>query len=277
MTHLAKIHRPPVFGLPRVRWAYRCSSDQFSYENGQVGLHTHNEPELVLLKEGHLWVDVFDCPSMEGRAGDLFVLPARVSHATRSDGPWVTLCVTYSDGGSLLDTTPRRIDIKYDRLLIHWLEDLCSLHDLYPRSGEPVADALLLTILSRCMEIETRGKEMQRLHPRLAAAVEYLHEKPNENVTAAELAAVARTSYSHLSALFRATFGYGPLRYHREHRIERAESLLLNPYLSIGEIGRELGFDDLNYFARVFRQMRGISPHQWRRSVTVASNAERRR
>jgi AraC-like DNA-binding protein len=92
------------------------------------------------------------------------------------------------------------------------------------------------------------------------------------NVSADELSAAAHTSYSHLSTLFRAAFGCGPMRFHLNHRMERAETLLQNPYISVGEVAAQLGFDDANYFVRLFRQTHGLSPNRWRKAVAAAEN-----
>jgi AraC-like DNA-binding protein len=258
-----------VVELPRLRWASVCDDVQFADQDGQVPSHAHDEPELVFCTKGVISIDVGDL-SLEGRKGDLYVLPARVPHAVRSDVQWENICVLYADGDSLLDTSSRTIDVSAEPQLAVWLRDLCDLHDSHPKAPGPVADSMLLTILLRAAELERHSRSMDSLHPRLAAAVEYLHQRPEANLTASELADATCTSYSHLSALFRAEFGHGPLEYHRRQRMQRAQTLLLDPFVSVGEVAASLGFDDLNYFVRVFRKTYGVSPNRWRRQLSAA-------
>jgi AraC-like DNA-binding protein len=258
-----------VVELPRLRWASICDDTQFADAGGQVPSHAHDEPELVLCTGGVIAIEVGGI-SLEGRVGQLYVLPARVPHAVRSAGPWENICVLYADGDSLLDTAARTIDVAAEPQLALWLRDLAFLHDSHPKAPGPVADSLLLATLLRIAEVEQYRRSMSGLHPRLAAALDYLHRRPDANLTAGELARATATSYSHLSSLFRAGFGCGPLEYHRRQRMERAQTLLLDPYVSVGEVALRLGFDDLNYFVRVFRKTFGVSPNRWRRSLSPA-------
>ena len=78
------------------------------------------------------------------------------------------------------------------------------------------------------------------------------------------LAAQSHVSTSHLTALFRRKFRCGPLRYHQNLRMSLARRLLLNPYLSIGEIAQNCGYEDVNYFVRLFRKRHEVPPAKWR-------------
>jgi transcriptional regulator GlxA family with amidase domain len=50
-------------------------------------------------------------------------------------------------------------------------------------------------------------------------------------------------------------------------RLKRAARLLADSHLSIKEIAPATGFQDANYFARVFRAAYGCSPSEYRRSI----------
>ena len=52
----------------------------------------------------------------------------------------------------------------------------------------------------------------------------------------------------------------------RTRRMEKAQRLLLNSDLSISEISKALGFKDLPYFSRMFKQHVGIPPSQYRKN-----------
>ena len=251
---------PQLAALPRLRSAARFDGTR------QVPFHTHEAPELVFCAGGHLWIDVAG-QTLEARPGTLFVLPGKVPHNQRAEGRWRTLCALFFRGEHVLDMQPRTLDLKDDPKFAGWLEDLCDLHAAQPKLADPVADTLLLAILTRAAQHEARVRAMQALHPRLAQALGFLQAHAAQDVSAEELSAAACISYSHLSAIFRERFGCGPLKYHQNLRMERAQKLLLNPYLSIGEVAEQVGFADTNYFVRLFRKSYALSPGRWRKET----------
>jgi len=50
----------------------------------------------------------------------------------------------------------------------------------------------------------------------------------------------------------------------QDKRLSQAQFLLLNTALPVGDIGRAVGYDNLSYFHRIFRQKYNRSPKQWR-------------
>jgi AraC-like DNA-binding protein/mannose-6-phosphate isomerase-like protein (cupin superfamily) len=257
-------HPSRVVDLPRLRWAARCHDRQF--DGGNVALHAHDEPELVFSTRGRTSI-VVDGLRLEARPGDLYVLPPGRPHALFGAGAWENVCVLYAGGDAIVDAAPRTIAIGTRHRLRRWLLDLAALYDRRPETPGAAADALLLAILADIAEIERRSDSIRSFHPRLAAAVDYLHAHAAGPVSAAGLALATGTSYSHLGALFRARFGCGPLDYHRRRRLDRARNLLLDPHLSVAAVAARLGFDDVSYFVRTFRKAYGVPPHRWRRDA----------
>jgi AraC-type DNA-binding domain-containing proteins len=58
--------------------------------------------------------------------------------------------------------------------------------------------------------------------------------------------------------------GMSPLQYLHHLQVKRAKSLLENTGLSVAEIGRQVGIDNVNYFIRMFRKQTGMTPGQYR-------------
>ncbi len=61
--------------------------------------------------------------------------------------------------------------------------------------------------------------------------------------------------------------GITPLRYLSELRLERAQALLKNPHLTVGEVGRRVGIGDRHYFTRWFSKETGVAPQRFRQIV----------
>ena len=66
--------------------------------------------------------------------------------------------------------------------------------------------------------------------------------------------------------LFKQYFGHSFVSYLTEYRMRRAEDLISTSSLSIKEIGIAVGYPDPNYFTKVFRRVRGVSPSGFRDS-----------
>lgn len=78
-----------------------------------------------------------------------------------------------------------------------------------------------------------------------------------------ELATRLYVSRSKLCATFSAETGEGVAAYVRRRRIERAEKLLAEGRLSMGQVAKQLGYPRASAFSQAFRAARGISPSVW--------------
>jgi AraC family transcriptional regulator len=80
-----------------------------------------------------------------------------------------------------------------------------------------------------------------------------------------ELAKLTRLSSFHFSRVFRVSLGCSPHEYVTRCRIKRAQALMLNSPLSLGQIAIDCGFADQAHFNRQFRKFTGETPGEWRR------------
>lgn len=46
-----------------------------------------------------------------------------------------------------------------------------------------------------------------------------------------------------------------------------------NTYLSITSISEQIGFNDVNYFSKIFKEFLGISPSEYRKILKEESNS----
>lgn len=68
---------------------------------------------------------------------------------------------------------------------------------------------------------------------------------------------------------FRAATGYSPLAYVQTLRIEEAKQLLETTEIGVEEICREVGYEDVASFRRLFRKRAGVSPKDYRRKFQL--------
>jgi AraC-like DNA-binding protein len=79
------------------------------------------------------------------------------------------------------------------------------------------------------------------------------------------LARIAHVSEAHFIRTFRATFGETPNRYLQRRRVERAMWLLRTTDRTVTDICMDVGFTSLGTFSRVFRDVVGEPPSEYRR------------
>ena len=75
-------------------------------------------------------------------------------------------------------------------------------------------------------------------------------------------------SVSYLQHTFKAQTGYSIIDYLNRTRIEHAARLLCETDLHISEISEKVGFPDYNYFSRVFKKYKAVTPTKFRKSLS---------
>jgi AraC-like DNA-binding protein len=75
----------------------------------------------------------------------------------------------------------------------------------------------------------------------------------------------------HFVRMFRAATGHSPHNYLLRLRLDRARELLVSPTLSLTDIALECGFSSHSHLSRVFRQVLGATPSQYRRNLVTAN------
>ena len=94
----------------------------------------------------------------------------------------------------------------------------------------------------------------------LNAAVEFIEESLERELSPAHVAHAAGLSPSRFARAFKAAKGKTVGRYVDERRVERAKPLLAGGELSPEEVARRVGFASARRFAAVFRSLTGVSP-----------------
>lgn len=225
--------------------------------------HAHPAPEVVLVREGPYCIAVGNL-LLPGDTGTLYVLPPNVPHAVRAPGWRTTTYLVFRQAHRLIDERPRMLDARGEPLFARWFDDLHTLARRDPRLADPVADGILSAVLHRIARLEDAG-QAAALHPALQRAVRYLEAQLDRPAGTEALARAAHTSYGHLCRLFRETFHCTPRAFQHRLRLDRAKKLLLDPYLTVKEVAARCGFEDVNYFVRLFRREERQTPGRWRK------------
>ena len=96
--------------------------------------------------------------------------------------------------------------------------------------------------------------------------LKYLTEHSDETIPVGELAKRANVTVSYFCRLFRQITGQTMTDYRNRIRLEKSVSLLKRGELNVTETALRCGFDDVNYFSRLFRRNYGVSPTEFRKN-----------
>ena len=96
---------------------------------------------------------------------------------------------------------------------------------------------------------------------------QYIREHSDEDISLETLAQRVQLSPIYISKMFKEKLGINYIDYLTECRIDKAKKLLNDPERSLKEISYEIGYNDPNYFSRVFKKLCGVSPKEYRKTL----------
>jgi AraC-like DNA-binding protein/mannose-6-phosphate isomerase-like protein (cupin superfamily) len=127
----------------------------------------------------------------------------------------------------------------------------------------------LFIMLSRMYE-KSRNKPLAALGDdgqiieHICGYIRLHHARPMSLEQAAHMCGMSQSKFT---SAFRKYAGKSFLEYRNEIRIGVAEQLLAETNEKVIRIAAEVGFEDLSHFNRLFKQLKGISPGQYRRKT----------
>lgn len=95
---------------------------------------------------------------------------------------------------------------------------------------------------------------------RLHFVLHFIHEHLTEKIIVDTLSRKAYMSRNEFFKWFKEQSGITPLEYINRERIRLAKQLLSDKRSTISEVGYQCGFNDVNYFVRIFRKTEGLTP-----------------
>jgi two-component system response regulator YesN len=108
--------------------------------------------------------------------------------------------------------------------------------------------------------LQTALRRSESLPFPLAKALEYIRGHYAEGIQLHSAAEAARVSPAYLSRLFSEHLKTSFVDYLTELRMEQAEKLIRKSKMNIKEVAFAVGYQDPNYFSKIFRKITGVSP-----------------
>jgi len=195
---------------------------------------------------------------------------------------WIGTCdmthitMTISDEALMAaaDDAGSRIELRLERELVDpRLHALATAVDVERTAGFPSGRLFLDSVeqaLARALVVGYAVRDYSvrvyrgGLSPaKLRTIKELVQEKMEEDLSLEEMAGAVGLSAAHFSQVFRNTTGQTPHQCLLWYRVQRAKEMLLSE-MRVLDVAIACGFKTQQHFARVFRQICGASPKEYR-------------
>lgn len=156
--------------------------------------------------------------------------------------------------------------INGDQFFTNQIEDiLAECHQQTPEQELAIQAGvyrLLVHLLRTYQKKILPGEKTCLIHSfdQLRHVLQYMDQNYTENISLDDLSSLANMSPQHFCRLFKKLTGRRPTDYLNLLRINKSVPLLTNGHLNISQTATAVGFNDANYFSRVFKKYHAVSP-----------------
>ncbi len=251
----------------------------------------HNEIELNFLSHGHLTY-LFGGQVIRVEAPGLAAFWAAIPHQIIAHGPqneyfvltvplgWFLRCKLSErivqgllHGRLFFTSCSERLPMDR-RLFSDWEQDLAETDPTVRRAAHLEIEARLRRLAFACAE----PPAVSSPHPKrqisiqdggfakAAQMAQLVAQRYTEELTVARFAQEMRLHRKLAMNLFHKIFGTTFVSYVTQHRISHAQRLLVTSEQSVVDVSAAAGFSSLSHFNRVFRQLCGCSPREYRKA-----------
>lgn len=265
---------------------------QYGGHDSDLYIHSHHDfNELVIVTEGSA-VHIVNSEEYTIKKGDVFVVGNETVHGYkntenfricnimyRHDKMFSSLPDIAASAGyqALFVLEPRitkeqsfrsRLELKREnyRTVKAILDEMIQEYEGNSKCAKSMLISLftqLAVILSRLYSFDPDENEHDIIN--IAKAASYIENHFNESISVAKLAELSHYSERHFMRIFKSAYNCPPIEYIINLRINRACAMLKEPSATISETAEKCGFDDVNYFSRLFKKRVGISPSEYRK------------
>ncbi|MEK3883994.1 AraC family transcriptional regulator [Paenibacillus sp. PL2-23] len=256
-------------------------------------LHWHEHFEIIVMRQGSAIFHI-DSQPYEAEPGDVLLVPAGGLHVGYSTCDGVVAFISIVFNGALFnDWVHDAIHAKYVspylegrvqfpvKPLVHepsCLEHFRLLDQAIAefKAGQPAYQLviksqlhMLVTLLARTFlpkQLPERASSRYiENRERFKSLIQYVEARFAERITIEDAAKRLNLNPHHFCKMFKKLTGRTFIEYVNLCRMNEAERLLLDGTLTITEVAGRVGCDNPNYFTRLFKNYKGVTPSQFRK------------
>lgn len=149
--------------------------------------------------------------------------------------------------------------------------------DIYPDRSEPLRVPMIYSYLIQffvclgrhrirrdMLTPDSKTRRQSDCYERLNASLNFINSNYMNDISVEDAARAAGFSKFHFSRLFKQFTEQTFCEYLNQRRISAAETLLLNPRLSVTDVALQSGFSSLSTFNRTFRALKSCTPSEFK-------------
>ena len=245
--------------------------------------HWHEKIELLYFIKGEVLIKC-NLLEMQAKEGDLIVVNSNELH----QGYFISKSVEYFciifDTSLLQSRNIDTCEVKYispisknhilfrnkieknkqvTKLIREFVNEYETKKIGYEMAVKATLYQLLVILLRNHIQLTLTTKEYDsrmRNLKRFNCVFEYIEKNYGEKITIDQLCSMVNISRFHFCRVFKSITEKTPLEYLNQLRINKSYHLLKNGDVNITEAAMACGFDDMNYFSRMFKKYRKESP-----------------
>ncbi len=132
---------------------------------------------------------------------------------------------------------------------------------------DALADLTLQELLIRIIQAQTAKRyeegDYATSNSPITPVIDYIKNHIFNNIHLKDLSNQACMSPTSFYRYFKREMGMSPMEFIVNEKIKFAKKLLCNPKINISEVSYATGFEDPNYFIRLFKKYEGVTPKQY--------------
>lgn len=221
--------------------------------------------ELTLLLRGSLKYTGNGKP-LDMKEGDIICLPPDTIR-TREEGEEKSDYISFNFTSEEVIDLPMKMEKAIGNdilLLIAAYDEICR----NPLSGSDSTEKAAHLLCCILLILKDREKETS-YNPLTLKIMHYLHSNFQEKITLEDIGKLTFFSPNYCENIFKRETGRSVIDYLLEIRITQAKRMLTEGAYSLGDVSEAVGFDDYNYFSRVFKKRTGYTPNEYRKLIST--------
>ena len=147
--------------------------------------------------------------------------------------------------------------------LVQNLRQLDTLMDKHSNEAQIEGQIIFLQMASQIIQVNSSHSNVGDATAMVKYSIEYIHHHYMQKLNVEQLAQNANISVRQYLRLFKKMVGTTPIAYINQFRIYRAQELLLQKDEGVQKIAADVGFEDVGYFNRLFKQKVGCAPKEY--------------
>lgn len=268
-----------------------CELNLFeTYETSKLVPLKFNDLVVTSMLRGKKVMHLLDDPSFEYLPGETVIIPSKVE--MKIDFPEASMqnptqCLALAIEQTKISDTLQFLNERYPKegnsqfwhldyqnyFFYNNVELATTINKLIKEcmstsiTKDALADLTLQELLIRIIQTQTArtmddGLFADQKNP-ITHVVEFIRMNLRENISMKNLSEKAGMSTTSFYRFFRRELGMSPIEFVLNEKIKCAKKLLKNPTIQINEVCYLSGFEDSNYFIRLFKKYEGITPKQY--------------